>query len=105
MNQSEKRLFLIQSLLNERPSCQKQMIPTDSERQKILLRGLMNVRRAYPIGTEFLQVQDDYLQGETAAKGVTDVADLTPISRGCISGRVILRRSNAMPSSMRQIPA
>ena len=56
MNQSEKRLFLIQSLLTERPSCQKQMIPADSERQKILLRGLMNVRRAYPIGAEFLQV-------------------------------------------------
>lgn len=82
MNQSEKRLFLIQSLLNERPSCQKQMIPADSERQKILLRGLMNVRRPAHIGTEFLQVQDEYLQGETAAKGVTDVADLTPIQPG-----------------------
>ena len=67
MNQSEKRLFLIQSLLNERPSCQKQMIPTDSERQKILLRGLMNVRRDYPIDAEFLQVQDAYLQDEIAA--------------------------------------
>ena len=82
MNQSEKRLFLIQSLLNERPSCQKQMIPTDSERQKILLRGLMNVRRAYPVGADFLQVQDEYLQSETAAKGVTDVAELTPIQLG-----------------------
>ena len=82
MNQSEKRLFLIQSLLNERPSCQKQMIPADSERQKILLRGLMNVRRPASIGTEFLQMQDEYLQGETAAKGVTDVADLTPIQPG-----------------------
>ena len=82
MNQSEKRLFLIQSLLNERPSCQKQMIPADSERQKILLRGLMNVRRPARIGTEFLQVQDEYLQGETAAKGVTDVANLTPIQPG-----------------------
>ena len=82
MNQSEKRLFLIQSLLNERPSCQKQMIPTDSGRQKILLRGLMNVRRAYPIGVDFLQVQDEYLQSETAAKGVTDVAELTPIQPG-----------------------
>lgn len=79
MNRSEKRLFLIQSLLNERPSCQKQMISTDSERQKILLRGLMNVRRAYPIGAEFLQVQDAYLQEETAAKGITDAADLTPV--------------------------
>ena len=82
MNQSEKRLFLIQSLLNERPSCQKQMIPTDSDRQKILLRGLMNVRRPASIGREFLQVQDAYLQGETAAKGITDVADLTPIQPG-----------------------
>ena len=82
MNQSEKRLFLIQSLLNERPSCQKQSVPADSERQKILLRGLMNVRRAYPIGAEFLQVQDEYLQGETAAKGITDVANLSPIQPG-----------------------
>ena len=82
MNQSENRLFLIQSLLAERPSCQKQMIPADSERQKILLRGLMNVRRAYPIGTEFLQMQDEYLQGETAAKGITDIDDLTPIQPG-----------------------
>ena len=82
MNQSEKRLFLIQSLLNERPSCQKQMIPTDSGRQKILLRGLMNVRRAYPIGAEFLQVQDEYLQSETAAKGITDIDDLTSIQPG-----------------------
>ena len=82
MNQSEKRLFLIQSLLNERPSCQKQMIPTDSERQKILLRGLMNVRRPVRIGADFLQVQDAYLQDETAAKGITDIADLTPIQPG-----------------------
>ena len=82
MNQSEKRLFLIQSLLNERPSCQKQSIPADSERQKILLRGLMNVRRPAHIGTEFLQVQDEYLQNETAAKGITDIAELTPIQPG-----------------------
>ena len=82
MNQSEKRLFLIQSLLNERPSCQKQSIPADPERQKILLRGLMNVRRPAHIGTEFLQVQDEYLQSETAAKGITDIADLTPIQQG-----------------------
>ena len=82
MDQSEKRLFLIQSLLNERPSCQKQMIPTDSERQKILLRGLMNVRRPVRIGADFLQTQDAYLQDETAAKGITDITDLTPIQPG-----------------------
>ncbi len=82
MNQSEKRLFLIHSLLNECPSCQKQMIPADSERQKLLLRGLMNIRSPRPVGAEFLQVQDEYLQGEIAAKGVTDILDLTPIQPG-----------------------
>ena len=82
MNQSEKRRFLIQALLDERPSCQKQMIPADSERQKILLRGLMNVRRPRRIGAEFLRVQDAYLQGETAEKGVTDVTGLTPMQPG-----------------------
>ena len=84
MNQSEKRLFLIRSLLNERPSCQKQIIPADSERQKILLRGLMNVRRPQPVGADFLQVQDEYLQVETAAKGITDISDLTPHSAGAV---------------------
>ncbi len=42
----------------------------------------MNVRRPAHIGAEFLQVQDDYLQCETEAKGITDLADLTPIQPG-----------------------
>ena len=82
MNQSEKRLFLIQSLLDERPTCRRQPIPAEAERQKILLRGLMNVRRPADISGDFLKVQDEYLQGETAAKGITDVADLTPVQPG-----------------------
>ncbi len=82
MNQSEKRLFLIQSLLAERPSCRKQEIPTDAQRQEILLRGLMNVRTPKPIGADFLTVQDEYLQAETARKGITDVGTLSSIQPG-----------------------
>ena len=82
MNQSERRLFLIQSLLRERPSCQKQSIPTDSERQRILLRGLMNVRNPHPISPEFLETQDTYLWEETAQKGITDIRDLPPMQPG-----------------------
>ena len=100
MNQSEKRLFLIRSLLNERPSCQKQIIPADSERQKILLRGLMNVRRPQTVGADFLQVQDEYLQAETAAKGVTDIADLTPMGP-IISGRVTQEDEDLLASCYR----
>lgn len=82
MNQSERRLFLIQSLLRERPSCQKQIIPTDSERQRILLRGLMNVRNPHPVSPEFLETQDTYLWEETAKKGTTDIRDLPPMQPG-----------------------
>lgn len=82
MNQSERRLFLIQSLLRECPSCQKQIIPTDAERQKILLRGLMNVRNPHPISPEFLEIQDIYLWEGTAQKGITDIRDLPPLQPG-----------------------
>ena len=54
-------------------------IPADEDEQRQLLRGLMNIRAPQRIGADFLQVQDDYLKAETAAKGITDLADLTPI--------------------------
>lgn len=57
-------------------------IPADEDEQRQLLRGLMNVRAPQRIGADFLQVQDDYLQDETAAKGITDLADLTLIQPG-----------------------
>lgn len=82
MNQSEKRLFLIQSLLKERPEYQDMNIPAEPERQRQLLRGLMNIRAPRRIGADFQKMQDEYLQNETAAKGITDIADLTPIQQG-----------------------
>ena len=82
MNQRERRQFLIQSLLRERPQYRKMEIPADEDEQRQLLRGLMNVRAPQRIGADFLQVQDDYLKDETAAKGITDLADLTPVQPG-----------------------
>ena len=82
MNQSEKRLFLIQSLLKERPEYRDLSIPSESDSQRQLLRGLMNIRAPQRTDAEFLKTQDAYLQGETAAKGITDIADLTPIQPG-----------------------
>ena len=82
MNQSEKRLFLIQSLLQERPEYRDMGIPADTNSQRQLLRGLMNIRAPRRTEAAFLKTQDEYLQGETAAKGITDIADLTPIQPG-----------------------
>ena len=82
MNQSEKRLFLIQSLLKENPAYRDLVIPAEPESQRQLLRGLMNLRAPQRTDADFLQMQDTYLQGETAAKGITDVADLAPVQPG-----------------------
>ena len=82
MNQSEKRLFLIQSLLKENQEYRDMNIPAEPERQRQLLRGLMNIRAPKRIGADFLKMQDEYLQSETIAKGITDIADLTPIQQG-----------------------
>ena len=80
MNQSERRLFLIQSLLNEREDGARKPIPQGAEMQKRVLRTLMNVRRPKPIGEDFLRVQDEYLREELAHAEVTDVKDLTPVA-------------------------
>ena len=82
MTQSEKRLFLIQSLLKERPEYRQVETPRDPEGQRQLLRGLMNVRPSQAADPDFLRVQDAYLQAETAARGITDLADLTPVQPG-----------------------
>ena len=82
MNQSEIRLFLIQSLLKENPAYRDLGIPADTNSQRQLLRGLMNLRAPQHADADFLKIQDTYLQGENAAKGITDVADLTPIQPG-----------------------
>ena len=82
MNQAQRRLFLIQSLLKEKTEYRDLSIPAEPESQRQLLRGLMNIRAPQHTDGAFLKTQDEYLQGETTAKGVTDIADLTPIQPG-----------------------
>ena len=82
MNQVQRRRYLIEELLRERPSCRRQEIPADADRQKVLLRGLMNIRHPAAISREFLEVQDDYLQEELAAKKTTRLSELSPVRDG-----------------------
>ena len=82
MHQTERRRILIQSLLQENPEYEGLSVPAEPESQRQLLRGLMNLRPPQPIGPELQKLQDAYLQEETAAKGVTDLADLTPVQPG-----------------------
>lgn len=82
MTQTERRKYLIQELLREQSQYRNMEIPESAQDQKNLLRSLFNIRMPEPVSEEFLQVQDAYLQGEAAEKGVTDLADLMPIEEG-----------------------
>lgn len=82
MNQSERRMFLIRELLKENTRYRDMEIPAGETEQKRLLRGLMNVRLPGTISGRFLKVQDEYLQAELAAKGITELRDLHPASEG-----------------------
>lgn len=81
MTQNEKLLFLIKYLLSENPQYQNIEIPTDQTERFRLFRSLVNIRPPKPVLEDFLRVQDEYLQEETARKGITDIADLQPVSR------------------------
>jgi len=80
MNQEERRVFLIKELLKEQPRYRHMEIPQDNTGQERFLRSLMNVRMPGEASQEFLEVQDAYLQEETARKGITDLEDLEPVS-------------------------
>lgn len=82
MDQTKKRHYLIRALLDENPAYSDVEIPDSEYEQKRLLRGLFNVRAPGKISDEFLKIQDDYLQEETALKGITSLSDLTPIQEG-----------------------
>ena len=79
MTQEERLDYLVSHLLAERPGGGKIPVPEGREERARLLRALMNLRPPAPASPEFLAVQDTYLQEETRRKGVTDLADLTPV--------------------------
>ena len=82
MNQTERRIFLIKRLIDEQPRYKDLVIPQNTAEQKSMLRSLFNIRMPASISDDFLSVQDEYLKEETAAKGITDIAELSPVSKG-----------------------
>ena len=82
MNQNERRQYLIRQLLEEDGRYKSVEIPPDTDGQKSLLRGLMNIRPSKGMDNEFLEIQDEYLKCETVRKGITDIEELTPVSGG-----------------------
>ena len=69
--------FLIKILCEERG----ESVPAlDAIEKRKLFRALVNVRMPKAASKEFLQIQDEYLQEELRLKGITDIADLSPVA-------------------------
>ena len=82
MTQSERQIYLIERLIAEQPRYNGLAVPRDEAERKNLLRSLFNVRMPKEADEDFLKIQDEYLREETARKGVTDIAELTPVKDG-----------------------
>ena len=78
MTQDERRVYLIEYLLNEQKKIRAIGIPETADEQRRLLRSLMNVRMPDPIGEDFLKIQDEYLQERNRERRITDASELTP---------------------------
>ena len=79
MNQNDRRRYLIEELLKERPEYENMQIPSDAGEQKMLLRSLMNIRMPEEIDPAFLQIQDAYLSEENEKKGIVTLADIREV--------------------------
>lgn len=80
MTQTERRIYLIKELLAEQTQFQNFEIPQNKTEQQQLLRSLMNVREPKPIGSEFLKVQNEYLQERLKEKNVVNFQSLSPVN-------------------------
>lgn len=79
MNQSERRRYLIESLLAEQPGYKKIGVPGSSDEQKTFLRSLMNIRMPGNASENFLRIQDEYLTEVCAEKGTVSIADMEEV--------------------------
>ena len=77
MTQEERRIWLIDYLRSETNDLKEMGIPGEEQGQKNMLRALMNIREAKPIGEDFLKIQDDYLTWEAGRRGIVEVDSMS----------------------------
>lgn len=90
MTHDEKLIYLIKYLLAEDIRYKDIQIPKEKSQRFDMFRNLVNIRPPKPASDEFIRVQDEFLREETAAKGISDIADMQPVEDNIyISGAAI----------------
>lgn len=75
----ERLDFLIDYLLKENKEIKLKNMPKTSEEKANLWRALCNLRDAKPISTEYLKVQDEYLQERLKEMQIINVEDIKAV--------------------------
>lgn len=81
MSKLEQLMKLNNWLLDDMPQYKSQALrfPKEEQAQWRLFRSLVNVREPRPVSSDFIEMQDYFLQDEVIRKGITGISDLTPI--------------------------
>lgn len=77
----EKLNYLIKYLLKENKDVRISEIPIDQESKKKLYRSLCNIRDPKPIDTEYIQMENTYLQEELKKKDITKAKEIKKIDQ------------------------
>ena len=77
----EKLDYLIKYLLKENKDVRISEIPIDQESKKKLYRSLCNIRDPKPIDTEYIQMENTYLQEELKKKDITKAKEIKKIDQ------------------------
>ncbi len=79
MNQEERRGYLTEYLLKEKPEYQNVQVPHNEADQKRLLRSLMNLRMPSAASEDFLRIQNEYLGERIRENGIVRIDDIPVI--------------------------
>ena len=79
MTKKEMVTYLLDYLIKENPQFNVIDVPNDLVGQELLLRALLNVRPPMAISSNFLAIQDDYLQLKKAERTVVFLNHLQPV--------------------------
>lgn len=77
MNQKERLDYLVKSLCVD--SIQYKDMKVENNEKRMTLRSLMNIRMPKPISSEFLKIQDEFLQQELIESGITSWREIPHI--------------------------
>ena len=81
----EQRLdYLVEEFKADSGEYKDLKIPADQEGKRRILRSLMNIRMPKRLPNEVLEVQDEYLSGIAAEKGIVQLSDI-PVMRDGLS--------------------